>query len=403
MNTTSHIRKCLPACVLGLSLVLMPSALLAKPLKVFVLAGQSNMQGHAHVRTLEHLGMNPETKPVLDDILDKQGQPKKVKDAWISYLTNGGTRTGQLSTGFGANEEKIGPELTFGIQIQKELNEPILIIKTAWGGKSINTDFRSPSAGPYEFKQAQLDRFKQQGKDIARIKADKVKATGHYYREMIAYVQKALSEIGSVVPGYKDSQGYEIAGFVWFQGWNDMVDSGTYPDRDKPGGYSDYSKNLGLFIKDVRKDLKAPELPFVIGVLGVNGPTKDYPPNQRRYMGVHQEFRNGMAATARMPEFRDTVANVFTENYWDQELSRLKDRDDQLAQQVRKMVSEKKITAKDRAKTHDKLRAETFSPRERKLLEVGISNGGYHYLGSSRILTGIGIGFAEAMVKLLEK
>ena len=50
---------------------------------------------------------------------------------------------------------------------EPELNEPILIIKTAWGGKSLNTDFRPPSAGPYEFNESQLEGFKKQGKEIA--------------------------------------------------------------------------------------------------------------------------------------------------------------------------------------------------------------------------------------------
>jgi alpha-galactosidase len=62
-----------------------------------------------------------------------------------------------------------------------------------------------------------------------------------------------------------------------------MVDSGTYANRDKPGGYDAYSTAMAHFIRDVRKDLNAPKLPFVIGVLGVGGPTADYGPDQQRY------------------------------------------------------------------------------------------------------------------------
>jgi len=63
--------------------------------------------------------------------------------------------------------------------MQKQVNESILIIKTAWGGKSLHTDFRSPSAGPYQFSEKQLESFKKKGKDIEKVKADKVEATGH--------------------------------------------------------------------------------------------------------------------------------------------------------------------------------------------------------------------------------
>ena len=34
-----------------------------------------------------------------------------------------------------------------------------------------------------------------------------------------------MAEIKSVYPGYDPEQGYELAGFVWFQGWNDMCAS----------------------------------------------------------------------------------------------------------------------------------------------------------------------------------
>ena len=55
---------------------------------------------------------------------------------------------GKLTAGFGASTAEIGPEFTFGIYMEKLLDEPILIIKTSWGGRSLHTDFRPPSAGP---------------------------------------------------------------------------------------------------------------------------------------------------------------------------------------------------------------------------------------------------------------
>ncbi len=130
----------------------------AKPLKVFILAGQSNMQGHAHVRTFDHIGMDPETLPLLQEMRADDGTPRVCDDVWISYLSSEGERQGRLTAGFGANGDKIGPEFTFGIYAAEAADEPILIIKTAWGGKSLHTDFRPPSAGPYAFDEAQLER-----------------------------------------------------------------------------------------------------------------------------------------------------------------------------------------------------------------------------------------------------
>ena len=87
-----------------------------------------------------------------------------------------------------ANPLKVyGPEYTFGIYMQQLVQEPILIIKTAWGGKSLHTDLRPPTADPYEFNKQQLQNLTQQGEDIERVKAEHARATGLAYRLMIKH------------------------------------------------------------------------------------------------------------------------------------------------------------------------------------------------------------------------
>jgi alpha-galactosidase len=337
-------------------------------------------------------------------MLGADGKPKVCDRVWISSIgcATGDTteQTGKLTAGFGASPEKIGPEFTYGLYMQKATDAPILLIKTAWGGKSLNTDFRPPSAGPYVFNETQLAGFQKQGKDVAAIKAEKEKATGVYYKHMVTHVKKVLSDIKRVVPEYDASQGYEIAGFAWFQGWNDMVDSGTYENRDKPGGYTAYGETLAHFIRDVRKDLNAPKMPFVIGVLGVGGPTAEYGPDQQRYKSTHDNFRTAMAAPAQLPEFKGNVAAVRTEKFWDQELTAAKAKDNEIRQKAKKLASESKMTPADEKATLEKLRAEGLTERQRTVLEKGISNLEFHYLGSAKILGGIGKGLAEAMAEL---
>jgi len=284
----------------------------AKPLKVFILAGQSNMEGHAQVRTFDYMVRDPETAPILEEMRNADGTSRVCEKVWISYLTgNGDEYSGKLTVGYGAKgrEPKIGPEFTFGIYTQKLLDEPILIIKTAWGGKSLHTDFRPPSAGPYELNQQQVDQYTKRGMDLDEWKAEKAKATGHYYRLMTDHVRNVLKDVKKVYPDYDLRQGYELAGFVWFQGWNDMCDGSTYPNRNKPGGYDLYSELLAHFVRDVRKDLAAPEMPFIIGVMGVGGVQEE--PNF---------FRQAMAAPATLPEFEDNVVAVQTAPYWDEAL-----------------------------------------------------------------------------------
>jgi alpha-galactosidase len=353
-----------------------------KPLKVFILVGQSNMQGHAKISTLEHIGMDPKTKPWLNDLQANDGAPKVFNDVRISYLSDKGLKEGALTAGFGANETKIGPELTFGMTLDKKLDEPVLIIKAAWGGKSLYSDFRPPSAGLYK---------------------DNKEESGHYYRLTTAHVKDVLENISRVYPDYKKSQGYELCGLVWFQGWNDMVNSGVYPDRNKPGGYDEYSKLMAQFIRDIRKDLSAPKLPFVIGVMGAGGPVAEYDQGKKRYAGVHQYFRDAMAAPASLPEFKDNVTAVLTEKYWDMELTALKTRDGKINQEVKKMQKEKNLKGKEVQELRTTLRKKEFTDLDLQKLEKGISNAEFHYFGSAKILAGIGIGFAEAVLDLQPK
>ena len=380
-------------------------SLSAKPLKVYLLVGQSNMQGHAAERTLKHLGMDPKTKPLLKAIQNADGTAKVHDQIWISSIDTSeesGVKEGKLTVGYGAGgrEPKIGPELTFGITMQQHIGEPILIIKTSWGGKSLNTDFRSPSAGPYQFNEQQIENFKKRNKDVAAERKARAERTGVYYRLMLEHIRKVLGDIKRVYPKYDAKAGYELAGFVWFQGWNDMVDGGTYPTRGQPGSYDTYSKNLAHFIRDVRKDLKAPKLPFVIGVMGAGGPIAKYGPDQKRYAGIHGEFRKAMAAPSKLPEFKGNVSAVFTENYWDGQLGELVNRRGQLNAKRRELSQDQSLTRAQREKILTEFNAKLFTKEEQAILEAGVSNAAYHYLGSAKILTQIGQAFAESLSEL---
>jgi alpha-galactosidase len=187
------------------------------PLKVFVLAGQSNMQGHAHVRTLDAMRWNPKSAPLLKSILGTDDQPHVCERVWISSIgSSEKEKIGRLTVGFGAGGRgpKIGPELMFGIRMEEQLDEPILLIKTAWGGKSLHTDFRPPGAGENEFSAEQLAAFREQGKDIESIRREKADATGRYYRLMVDHVKHVPDNIERVYPDYEADQGYELAGFA---------------------------------------------------------------------------------------------------------------------------------------------------------------------------------------------
>ncbi len=248
-----------------------------RPVKVFLLAGQSNMEGQGvvsmdHPRyynngkgNLVNTMKDPNKTHLYKHLKNEKGQWVVRDDVKITFRgRSGGLTIGY--TGYGGASH-IGPELQFGHVVGDYYDEPVLLIKTAWGGKSLFKDFRPPSSGG---------------------------TVGQCYKLMLEDIHKALDSMEKNFPDLA-GRGYEIAGFVWMQGWNDMCDPKAIPE---------YDKNLVNLVKDLRKEFKLPNLPVVIGELG-NGGT---------------EARSNMAAFRKAQkngaEQIDNAAFVITRDFW---------------------------------------------------------------------------------------
>lgn len=273
------------ACFL-VCLLLVPCSFCA-PLKVFILAGQSNMEGQA-VTDLSGKDYNGGKGTLASLMADpvKGGRFKHLKgtdgkwavrdDVWVRYQREKQPLlAGPLTCGFSVygDSHHFGAELQFGQVVGDALDHQVLLIKTAWGGKSLGIDFRPPSSGGI---------------------------VGPNYTMMIAQIREALANLKTDFPGY-DGRGYELAGFVWWHGWNDFCDAKLVPE---------YERNLVNLILDVRRDLESPKLPVVIGELtgpwGTEGET--LPP-------AAASIRKAQEAVALMPEFRGGVLFVETRDF----------------------------------------------------------------------------------------
>ncbi len=403
--------------ILSLTTLLLAAQLQAKPLKVFILAGQSNMEGHAKVETFDYIGDDPATAPLLKQMRGADGKPTVCDHVWISYLTGrydgsaNGEGIGKLTAGFGARGSnptqdggKIGPEFTFGLAMDAALKEPVLIIKTAWGGRSLHTEFRPPSAGPYEFSEERIAQLQKQGKDIAAEKAEKAKETGRFYRYMVEHVKKVLADPKRVCPAYDPAAGYEISGFVWLQGFNDLVDGSTYPTGTdgKTKDYTKYGVWLADFIRDVRKDFGAPKMPFVIGVLGVGGVNAN---------DNTAAFRKAMTAPSLLPEFKGNVTAVPTAPFWAEELAAIEEKRGKIKAMAATLKNKGKngpnkdgtMTDEQQKEYLRKYEAEVISPEEAAKWTRGASNAGYHYLGCAKTFALMGKAFADANLEMLKQ
>jgi alpha-galactosidase len=218
---------------------------------------------------------------------------------------------------------------------------------------------------------------------------------------MIAHAKSVLADIKRVVPDYDPAQGYELAGFVWLQGESDFGNTETYPTPGQPGGYDEYSRLLACLIRDIRKDLNAPEMRTVIGVLGFNGELeterpREINPDQIPWL---REFRKAMAAPAAMPEFKGKVAAVPLEKFWDPKLEELQCRWQKVKDKSRELKGSK-LGNDDKKAAIDAFLKTVYTPEEWKLMEIGVSNATYHYLGSAKIMARMGKAFADAMADL---
>ncbi|MBT7103285.1 MAG: hypothetical protein HN598_05545 [Planctomycetes bacterium] len=290
--------------------------------KVFILAGQSNMEGHGQIRSLDMLGKDPKHGKLLSLLKADDGSWKTRDDVTISWQAKN-KKHGPLTVGWGYGDQEIGPELLFGAIVGEHFDEPVLLIKTAWGGKDVYCDFRSPAAGkPTDADAAMLERQAADGQE---------RKVGHFYRQMISEIEQCLANIDDVVPGYQ-GQGYELAGMAWFQGWNDFCQWHVQVDGERIGDQliANYSKNLAAMFQDVRKDLKAPDLPIAIGEMGVGGhemaARAKKNPDDGEAMAM-MNFRKAQQAVADDPAL-ERVYFVPTSDYWDvrlQELRRISD------------------------------------------------------------------------------
>ena len=279
------------------------AAILSKPVKVFILLGQSNMVGMGDVGPVEKVGTLEyvtKTEKKYPHLLDEAGKWTVRSDVrYVQVMENRGRMQMLKNDWLTLQGKAIGPELQFGHIMGHLLDEPVLILKSCIGNRSLGWDLLPPGSERYTVEGKTYAGYKDTPDSWVEGQPKKEVPwyAGKQYDDDIRNAKLILEKIGEYYPG---ATKYEVAGFVWWQGHKDQ----------NPVHASRYEQNLVQLIKMLRKDFNAPKAPFVMATIGFDGWKMKEP-------GL--TIANAQLAVGdpkKHPEFAGTVKTVEARNFW---------------------------------------------------------------------------------------
>lgn len=296
----------------------------AKPVQVFLLLGQSNM-----------VGLGKVTGPAvsLESAVKERGKYKYLVDATGQWGERRDVRYARVMDGRGGGVQRlnnewltvktcktIGPEFGIGHSLGDAVEDPVLLLKSCIGNRSLGWDLLPPGSERYTFvsrdKQGlektlvyagYKDRPESWEMDKARGTAtepppwlDKAGKPIDWYagKQYDADIAKAKMVLGELEKHYPGAKTYEVAGFFFWQGEKDC---------GNPGHAERYEKNLVHFIKTLRREFNAPGARFVLATLGESQKGSKGPGGQVLDAQLAVDGEAG-----KYPEFKGNVATVYT-------------------------------------------------------------------------------------------
>ena len=289
---------------------------MSEPVKVFILLGQSNMVGAGKVApeekagTLLHAVKKENLYPFL---VDDAGQWTERKDVrYVRVMGSGTGKARQFNNEFmTVKGGRLGPEYGIGHCLGHAIDAPVLILKSCIGNRSLGWDLLPPGGERYEVeekdkKTGEMKTFVYAGYKDSPLKWEKGTEpqritwyAGMQYDGDVANAKAVLAELDKHYPGAK---GYEVAGFLFWQGDK---------DRYSAGHAARYEQNLVHFIKQLRKDFEAPEAKFVCATLGQTD--KDSAAGNEKLILDAQLAVDGKSG--KYGEFAGNVATVYSKPY----------------------------------------------------------------------------------------
>lgn len=281
----------------------------SKTVKVFILMGQSNMLEMGNVAgdkdgTLEYAVKKEGLYQFLIDSDEKWTTRQDVRN--VAVMGSGGPGKTQVRKNDWlsvSGAKRIGVEQGIGHHLGNAFEEPVLILKSAIGNRSLGWDLLPPGSPSYEFKDPKDGKtyvYAGYGQSPDRWQKDTEPKpitwkAGLQYDGDIARAKEVLANLDKYYPGAKE---YEIAGFFWWQGDK---------DRYNAGHAEMYERNLVNLIAALRKDFNAPNAKFVCATLGQTD--KDNPKGTEKAI---LEAKFAISDPKKYPKLEGSVATVYT-------------------------------------------------------------------------------------------
>jgi len=274
---------------------------MTKPVKVFILLGQSNMVGMGKIAggegSLENAVKSKNKYPYLVDDAGNWSERKDVRNVRVMVGKGGGMQLFNNEWMTIKSTKTIGPEFGIGHVVGNAIDAPVMILKSCIGNRALGWDLLPPGSERFEVDGKIYAGYKDSPDSWA--KGIEPKPIGWYagkqYDDDTANAKKVLAELDKYYPG---ATKYEVAGFFFWQGERDCG-SAVLSSR--------YEQNLVRFIKQLRKDFDAPNAKFVLATLGEA--TKGSGGNGGKVLEAQLavDGNNG-----KYPEFKGNVATVYS-------------------------------------------------------------------------------------------
>ena len=279
---------------------------MTKKVKVFIIMGQSNTLEMGKVKgdkegSLEYAVKNEKLYPFMVDEAGNWTTRKDVRNVHVGGSGGPGKTRNMRNDWLTVSGAAIGIETGIGHQLGTALDEPVMILKSSTGNRSLGWDLLPPGSEPYEFDvngktmvyagYGQSPSMWEKGTEPRPIgwKA------GIQYDGDVARAKDVLKNLDKYYPG---ATKYEVVSFLWWQGDK---------DRYNAGHASRYEKNLNNLIAALRKEFNAPKAKFVCATLGQT--------NKENAKGNEKLILDAMFAIsdpAKYPALKGDVATVYT-------------------------------------------------------------------------------------------